>query len=163
MKPVIQGDIWNANLDITIVATNGVLMYGAQKLVMGAGSAKQAMQLYPDLPYLAYNEVAGGKYHRVNSNTTWLYGYFDIEVITGRKFIGFFQTKFDYNDKADLALIGYSVIQLNRAIENISDNITIGMVMPGVGLGGLKASVVLPVLETLNERVKVFQNKIFLP
>jgi hypothetical protein len=124
------------------------------ELVMGAGAAKQAAQLYPALPRLA------GLAMRSNLRGQDDYGFC---FIPGTRF-ALFQSKTDPFQPSTLELIGKSIKRMIYVVDNkkvskrhVFDIKSSGLVefghlhipLPGTGLGGLQADHVLELFEKL--------------
>jgi len=154
--------MFDDKLDLYIVTTNGFVAglkgKGRPHLVMGRGAALMATKLAPDLPYAAA-VVTQTVFDYVNSCRVYGFVEIDDNCIDGviRRF-GFFQVKYHWQDKADLALIGFSILSLNKWLRFHASNLrNVGMNYPGIGNGGLTKDQVAPLLESLDKRVVVYE------
>lgn len=112
--------IWQQPNQIILVTTNNTK--GTNGLVMGAGTAKQAMMRIPGLSRKWYH-LCGKDYH------IW------IEYLLG---IGCIQTKRFWADPSPLELVLKSIETLNREVRlPTNEHITYHTARPGCGLGGL--------------------------
>jgi len=165
------GDIWNSDASCFIVMTNGVVREriisthndargGTRhncyyELVMGKGTAKQAVDKYPELSRRA------GSYIHVNYKPHFIdvyeYGFFALPVEESESYIGLFQTKYHWRESSSMLLIEYSAKCLaSFASDNTS--MTFAMPVPGVGLGRLEVTPVLNILaKILPDNVYVYQ------
>jgi hypothetical protein len=143
---LVTGDLWSelGHAGLILVTTNAVVTRSG-RLVMGRGAAREARDRFPGLdadlgavilglpsPYGV--ALARGDYHPV----TWL---------------GAFQVKRHWKDRAQLDLIAFSVERL-AAITNRYARIA--MNFPGIGNGGLWSEVVLPLLQKLPNHVFIY-------
>ena len=123
---------------ILCITTNGYIKNNGEG-VMGAGVAKQAMELYPDLPRLL------GKSLRVRGNVVSL---LTSEIIS-------FPVKHTWNKDADPKLIEKSAIELKRRAE-LQPDIKFILPRPGCGNGNLKWESVKLLLESLQLPDNIF-------
>jgi hypothetical protein len=142
-----RGDMWSVydQADLFLVTTNGVVSKD-DKLVMGAGIAKQARDRFPGLDKALGKAVL----------TTGLpYGLLVSHRWPKAK-LGAFQTKDCWTEGASPALIDLSTHNL---LEWCKEHPTaqVHLNMPGVGLGGLPRELVLPILEPLPDTVTVWE------
>lgn len=140
----VHGDMWSY-LDrkgfIICITTNGFIKNDGTG-VMGAGCAKQAVDIYPDLPRLLGMSLK----HRQNV----------VSSLTSK--ILSFPVKHNWWEKADLKLIRKSAKELNkRALEK--PDLKFILPRPGCGNGGLKWEKVKPILEFLPDNVIVVTNE----
>jgi hypothetical protein len=143
---LITGDLWSeiGRANLILVTTNAVVTRSG-RLVMGRGAAREARDRFPgfdaDLgaailgspsPYGV--AVAQRDYHPV----TWL---------------GAFQVKHHWKDRAQPDLIAFSVERLATITNRYA---RIAMNFPGIGNGGLQPEVVLPLLQKLPNHVFIY-------
>jgi hypothetical protein len=136
---VIKGNIWDKHFQVKVIPTNGIVHNG--KAVMGAGLAKQAAKLYPNLPHIlgARLEKYGTRLYMVHLPISYW------EVMRCGS-LALFPTKHDWRDGSDLELIKNSCQQLMEStIENGWENILLPKV--GTGLGKLSWEEVEPILD----------------
>jgi|SRR6185437_3831006 len=112
------------------ICTNGFLKTNGYA-VMGAGTARQAAQRYPNLPEVLGKCIAARK---------------GPHVVAIRHDIVAFPTKRDWRDPADLALIRQSAQELLELAERMGWKL-IALPRPGCGLGQLRWGDVKPILE----------------
>lgn len=145
----IEGDIWNANLDVICVTTNGVVNAKGE-LIMGKGIAKQASDRLPDI-----RKVLGA--HVLHSgNVPKLYRNYPLLKETH---IISLPTKNHWKDRSDIDLIENSI----KSIVDIADTHPgfrrIGMTRPGCGNGGLNWELVKSFIKPyLDDRFLIFDN-----
>ncbi|MDW8358931.1 MAG: hypothetical protein RMK63_13615 [Thermus sp.] len=132
---------------LVLATTNGVVKQDGS-LVIGAGAAKALAERFPELPRILGKRVNPGK----------PYGLIVVELRGSR--VGAFQTKYHWQDPANLALIAYSTRML-RAYLMAHPDLRAHLPFPGVGLGGLREDQVLPILErelrSVGERVFLYR------
>lgn len=118
----IKGNLFDQNVDIVCVTTNGSVKQDG-RAVMGRGCAKQASELFPELPL-----ILGTKIQTFGNNFHYLKYYGD------RKYtVASFPVKHFWNDaKADLKLIEQSCKDL---AESTMEDITVAISRPGCGCG----------------------------
>lgn len=124
-----SGNIWNFyNLDYIAIPTNGTVTK-ANRLVMGAGVARQAKQIFPniDLEFGRRVKEYGNQVHYLHSP----------RVLS-------FPVKNNYWDKADSELIKLSC---NQAMIARPANARVYLPLVGCGNGGLRKEDVLPILD----------------
>lgn len=134
---VCRGDFLRGLEDpqgVVLATTNGVVKRDGS-LVMGAGAAKALAERFPELPRILGAQAA---------LTKRPYGVIVVELEGFR--VGAFQTKRDWRDPADPALITYSA-RLLKAYLMAHPDLRAHFPFPGVGLGGLREDQVLPILE----------------
>lgn len=131
--------MFNSGADIILVTTNSFVKNNGE-LVMGAGAAKEAKRLYPELPkQLGVTIPHLGKYHlRFLPNG-----------------LGAFQVKYDWQHPASIDLIAGSSYLL-RDFANMFVG-TIALNFPGIGNGKLDRDRVLPVIGILPDNVHVYE------
>jgi hypothetical protein len=144
-----RGDLFR-NLDkydLVFVTTNGTLNTKGE-LLMGAGIAAQAKNLYPSLPKSFGDKIKPILDLKPN-------GWYGICILPNSK-IAAFQTKVNpYND-SDPRLIRFSTeCLIDYASNNIDLNIALNY--PGIGLGQLDKSVVEPIIRLLPDNVTIWE------
>jgi hypothetical protein len=142
-----QGDMWSVfeQADLFLVTTNHVVTRD-DKLVMGAGIARQALDRFPDLDKaLGKAVLAAGTPYGLLVSPRW-----------PEAKLGAFQTKGEWKAGASPALINFSTHMLLEWCEE-HPTAQVHLNMPGVGLGGLPLEVVLPILEPLLDTVNVWE------
>lgn len=93
-------------------------------LVMGAGAALQATELFPDLR----------KYFALVIRGRSFYGYLLPEV---HSYIGAFQTKNHFSEPSRPFLVRKSAETFVKYLRSLPEEITVHMNFPGIGRGGL--------------------------
>jgi hypothetical protein len=144
-----QGDMWSAydQADLFLVTTNHVVTRD-DKLVMGAGIARQALDRFPDLDKALGKAVLGaGTPYGLLVSPRW-----------PEAKLGAFQTKTNWKEGSSPALITFSTGKLLEWCK-AHPTAQVHLNMPGVGLGGLPREVVLPILEPLPDTVTVWEFK----
>jgi hypothetical protein len=143
------GNMWDSKNDVILVTTNSVLNC-QQELVMGAGSAFQARQKYPQIARLL-----GAEIKRRNTDQRCTYGTIIFEEFP----VGAFQTKGHYRYGSTLQYIEISTSSLCEwCRENPLK--TVSLPFPGVGLGGLTLESVYPIIDRLPDNVTIWVNEI---
>lgn len=141
-----KGNMWLHSCNTFLFTANNVVNQG--KLVMGAGAAKQAKELYPTAPALLGAKIL------TRRNPQGFYGLAFCQQHNCR--LGAFQTKYHWNGDSSLELIEASIRQLEiHAVSMPSQNFFLNF--PGIGLGGLKREEVLPLLTTLPDNVTIWE------
>lgn len=151
---LIKGNLWDGPEEIKCITTCGNIDKGGQ-LVMGAGIALQAKEKYPGLPTYAARRI----YNHINKNVA-LYGFVICQTdenYSPQNYIGLFQSKLNWWDNSGLALIGHSVIEMNKELQLWDDIKSFSLNFPGIGYGGLNRNEVLPILKDLDDRVTVYE------
>ncbi len=126
------GNLWEANASHRAITTNGVVKADG-RLVMGAGIAKQALDLYPGI------DMVLGRYVKTYGNRC---------IILHADHIISFPTKNHWRDKSDISLIITSCKQIAEIADKFKIS-SIAIVKPGCQNGGLLWSDVRPVIEPL--------------
>jgi len=135
------GEMFNAP-GLKIVTTNSFLTKD-KRLVMGRGAAWALLTLVPDIDRI---------FGRMILDTCGHLGTYGL-LMNGK--YGAAQVKHHFRNKADLALIAFSMAFLadeaktNRYIYNIN--------YPGIGNGGLDKDSVRPILDILPDNVYVWE------
>ena len=146
-------DIWESDVDVVCVLTNGTVLSGRN--IMGGGIAAQAVAV-ARADSIDLEEEYGFSIrmfgHTVRS--LGLFGDHNIELLA-------FPTKQAISDSADLTTIRRSLKQL-FVFSDIYPEKLIGLPRPGAGLGGLSWSQeVKPLLESMwhpkyDDRIHIF-------
>jgi len=151
---LIKGDLWQevATADLILFTANSSLdRYG--RLVMGAGSAMEAQQRWPDLPARIGADLR--EWGMVNDEyLLWL----PDSMNDPKPYVGAFQTKRQWFRKSNLHLIA-------RSCDALAEELTgsrswakrVAMPFPGIGFGGLQREKVLPLLSCLPDSVFVYE------
>lgn len=100
------GNIWDIEADVKCITTNGVVKKNGEA-VMGAGVAKQAKLLYPELP-----KVLGDILNVVGNHVAPIYRTPEYWLFT-------FPVKNDWKEKAKYTLINRSAKELRIMIDDI--------------------------------------------
>ncbi len=151
---MIKGNVWDAyNQDrhsMILCPCNGYLA-GGKRLVMGAGFAKEVRDRFRGIDVeLAWAIKAAGE--RINDKQPiWRYGF--CNYTSG---IGALQSKEHWRDVSTVEIIRYSVSVLQKRLDT-DPRLIIHTPIPGIGLGGLHIDQVMPLLETLPDRVTVYR------
>lgn len=122
----VRGDLWKqGQADALVITTNSTLKRNGE-IVMGAGCAKEAAEMFPELPRLL------GKRWEFNAHSLGVWPDFH----HGSAVIVTFPTKNQWWDKSDLSLIAQNALDLEHeaTVRKWSK-----VVMPrlGCGYGGL--------------------------
>ena len=133
MKEVF-GNIWDYPADYVVITTNGdVRRDGAA--VMGRGVALQAKSNFPGMEYLLGKALQ-------------LFGSHVRYLESGRGVIVMFPVKHHWREKADLALIAQSAVELT-VLAMLHPDKTFVLPRPGCGNGGLTWKQVKPIIESV--------------
>ena len=147
---LITGDIWETQdkLDILVVPTNVITKYPDERLVMGAGFARQVKEKYPGIDYFL------GK--KIFRQRRLVYGIVSSDHFSPVR-IWAFQTKIEYKDDARLDLIGYSTIELIRRLQKMNEVRRVDMAFPGIGRGNLDPEIVMHTIKNLPDVVNIWR------
>lgn len=140
---LINGNIWQYELDYICVTTNSIIKPNG-RLVMGAGFAKDAASKVKNLDYHFGKEII-----KKGANSQ-IYG-----LVAVGKYIAF-QTKIHFKDKSPLPVVEKSCTMLKRLAEKYPDK-TFGLVFPAINNGGRSKEEIMPLLEILPDNVFVFE------
>lgn len=140
-----EGDVFESGCDYIGITTNSILKKNGE-LVMGAGVALRAKELYPELP-----KVFGCKILSIGKVGDF-YGVLKHGVYFA------FQTKRHYKDKSDIRDVYESINMLNGISTQYQDK-TFALPFPAINNGGLSRDKVLPYLEKLPNNVFVYELK----
>ena len=130
-------------LDYVGITTNSTLNNKGH-LVMGAGNAKQAKEVCPELPKIFGEQIRKG------CGNLGLYG-----LLRHNQYFAL-QTKLDWRDKSPIKVVSLSIYKLNLAANKHPDKI-FGVPFPAINHGGLKEKDVLPMLLSLPDNVIIFK------
>jgi hypothetical protein len=148
--PVIQDDLWkNPGNPGMIVVTSHASLQEDGRLFMSYGVSKEAVRRIPEIEFQAGRLVA-------DRSVDGLYGFLPIRLPRPQeKIIGFglFQTRVQWDEKADLEIIQHSMECL-RQYSQVNHSLKIRMNFPGIQ-GGLTVEEVSPVLIPLPPTVTV--------
>ena len=129
-------------LDYVGITTNSILNKKGE-LVMGAGIAKTAKELFPQLPVLFGSQI------KAKGVECKYYG-----LLLQGKFLAF-QTKRHWKDKSSIDDVIRSINMLKHGAEKYPNKL-FGIPFPAINNGGLSISSVLPYLEILPDNVIVY-------
>lgn len=145
--PVYEfGNMWDVyeQSGLFCITTNSTLRDNGD-LVMGAGIAGQAAGRFEGL------ESQAGELVEHYSGHFGTYGLLTL----GAPPIGLFQTKADYREPSTLSLIAEAARDLSHFAEHVDSRIDLNF--PGIGLGGLDAEEVKPIVSMLPDNVHVWR------
>ena len=131
------------SLDYVCITTNSTLNK-AGELIMGAGIAKDAKTLYPDLPLLYGKQIKEKK----------VVGGFYGCLLAKEKFIAF-QTKLHWKESSPISVVEKSIFMLSRLATKYNDKV-FGLPFPAINNGGLSPNDVYPLLIKLPDNVIVY-------
>lgn len=140
---LVKGDVFKSNCDYIGITTNSIVKINGE-LVMGAGVAKMAKELYPNLPKLFGDKIL--KHGCVG-------GYYGI--LKEGKFFAF-QTKRHFKDNSNINDVIKSIEMLKNIAENTEEK-TFALPFPAINNGGLNREDVLPYLEFLPNNVYIYE------
>lgn len=140
-----KGNMWkDSNARLKLFTGNASINQRGE-LIMGRGAAEEAKQLYPGC---AIWFGAAVQNHKKAFPGVPYY------LLTHPGYpVGVLQVKFHHDDLADLDLIRESCEVLRRHAATHDSGIAVNF--PGIGAGGLKRHVVLPLLEPLENSPNV--------
>lgn len=151
--------VWDSRrADIVVVTANGTLTTtsnSVQHLSMQQGTAFEAARQHPWLPTAALNCILESMIGYREKEAIYGFVAMPLQGNGSVRMIGLFQSKLSWKEPANLALIGFSAIQMLTWLNNNRGVRRVAMNMPGQGLiGGLTQEQVLPILESiLDDRV----------
>lgn len=131
------------DLDYVGITTNSTLNSKGH-LVMGAGNAKQAKEICPELPSIFGNQI---------SNSCGNLGFYGL--LKHDKYFAL-QTKLHWRDKSPIKVVSLSIHKLNLAANKHPDKI-FGVPFPAINHGKLKEEDILPMLLLLPDNVIIFK------
>jgi len=146
----VKGNLFDQNVDVVCITTNGSVKADG-RAVMGRGCAKEAAELFPELPLLlgTWIQSVGNHLHYLK--------YYEDRGYT----VASFPVKHAWSEKADLKLIEQSCKDL---AESTVEGLKVALPRPGCGNGGRDwATEVKPILERyLDDRFIVvsFENEL---
>lgn len=143
-----HGDIWSEldNSCIILITTNSTINKRGE-LVMGAGSAKQAKDRFPNLPKIWGKSVRG--FRDLDYNII-------ITELENNIFIGALQTKRFWKDPSTKNLVAKSLQKLQEYAES-NPTIQFHCVMPGIGKGKLDINKILPFTDLCPNNITFWQ------
>ena len=127
-------NLWSIDADAITITTNGFVRNDG-KNVMGAGTAYQAVQRWPELPALVGDAI------RLEGNHVHSFQFDHILIIT-------FPVKHSWWERADIELIKRSADELVSFVDSTVFG-DIAVPRPGCGNGQLKWADVKPVIESI--------------
>ncbi len=157
---MLSPENWDA-ADLVLITANATVIYSSNKLVMGAGIAKQIKNAFPgiDKRMARWIDVEIYKFsHSWYRGQHWKV-YFPYHLLTpglSEEKIGLFQVKDKYWQPARLDLIKESTRQLNTWLLE-HPMATVHLNYPGIGFGKLSKVQVLPIIEALPDNVVVWE------
>jgi hypothetical protein len=135
----VVADLWSPIWDLRCITTNGYVKKNGCA-VMGRGVAAQAKKRYPWLP-----EVVGHIVQQKGNHVCLIIRLGDLVT---------FPVKYNWWEKADLALIERSAHELEELVDIIGAT-KVALPRPGCGNGKLEWEAVKPILEFLDNRFYV--------
>jgi len=118
------------------------------KLVMGRGAALQCRDTYPGVDKDLANKMSKNK---LSSNYFIIFTQLDKD-----QYLGVFQVKNNFADKAELEIIKRSTKILTQyAIKK--PHLNFHMNFPGIGYGGLPYESILPIMQELPDNVILYK------
>jgi len=147
-----EGDMWSVwgKTDLWLFTGNAHLDWNGA-LTMGAGIALEVTERWPRLP-----AILGAYLVQGNQCPYGVCVPVYVPGIDGTGKIGVFQSKDHWKGNSSLALIGYSVIALQKYIGSFKPK-RVDMNCPGIGLGRLPREQVLPIISELPDAVHVWE------
>lgn len=151
------GDMFNSanyeKFDVVFITTNATLNNKGE-LIMGAGIARQAMTLFPELPKLFGKKI---KYILDKKHNKW-YGiaFADVDNSISKHKVAAFQTKVSPYEISNIKLIRFSTECLVEFAMN-NPHLNIALNYPGIGLGQLDKSDVEPIVKMLPDNVTIWE------
>lgn len=152
MPTMMKGDMWTGwkTADLFLVTSNAQID-GNGRLVMGAGTAKQAADRWPQCPAAFGAELGKGKVNFVLPDYHLL-----VSRDWPRRKLGLLQTKRLFWESSDLDLVKASLDVLMRWMNHHPDKL-VSIPYPGVGLGRLSKKDVRPLLERFPTNLFVWE------
>ena len=150
-----RGDMWSVYEGADLFLFTGNSYINAKgELVMGRGLALEVKNRFVSVPAII------GSFLR--DSHLKIYGVcvpaYIPEINQGSMGkLGVFQVKRHFKDKAELAIIGASVVELKDRIQYESYYRNIHLNFPGTGYGRLKRKDVLPIISELPDCVRVWE------
>lgn len=141
-----KGDIWSVwNITDLLLFTANSTITKDNKLVMGAGIAKEVRDRFPGIDSRIGNLL--NELQLANKD-------FGLLLSPSGKKIGAFQTKIDWKQPSNLELIRKSTLMLLEVSSNYK---RIDLCYPGINHGKLNPSDVLPIIQQLPDNVYIWQ------
>jgi hypothetical protein len=146
---IIKGDLWDNKAAITFVTGNSFLTKDG-RLVMGRGAAKEALDKFPSIDsvfgqMIKYRQAHLGKYGILIDGVG--------KTMEASRYLGIFQVKYHFKDKADLSLIKYSAEELYKILVWFP---SVAINFPGIGFGQRTMEEVLPIISFLPDNVTFY-------
>lgn len=157
------GDIWSVfgKSDLWLFTGNSYITK-KDELVMGRGLAKEVKDRYAEVPKKLVERIQRPRLRdSFETKIAWsIYGVtfipFEFPPDSDEGFyLGVFQVKRHFKDKAELSLIGHSVLALQNAIRQYEFN-RVDLNRPGVGWGALNWEHVYPIVAELPDCVHIW-------
>lgn len=140
----VFGDLWNYQADARCITTNGYIKINGEA-VMGRGCAKEAAQMWPDLP-----KTLGFYLRRYGVQTMW--------ITPPDLFV--FPVKHHWKELANFTLIRKSAIELKAIVDNNPYLQTVVLPRPGCGNGGRNwDEVKLVIQDVLDDRFHIIDKE----
>lgn len=130
-------------LDYVGITTNSTLNNKGH-LVMGAGNAKQAKEVCPELPAIFGEQVSKG------CGNLGFYG-----LLRHNQYFAL-QTKLHWRDKSPIEVVKHSINKLRLASLKHPDKV-FGVPFPAINHGKLSEEDILPLLKELPDNVIIFK------
>lgn len=143
---IIYEDLWELSEGgVIAITTNGTVKKNGEA-VMGAGCAKKCAERFPWFP--------GALGHWIKYSGNYVCPHISPWIVT-------FPVKHEWRDKASMALIKESCLELNALMTTVYDNDVVYLPKPGCGNGGLSwEKEVGPLLDNiLHPRIKIVDYK----
>ncbi len=158
MPTYVKGNLWDEIDHATLILFTGNSTLNTHgQLIMGKGSAGEAKRLFPALP------TVFGEMLQEEGAVGGLYGIFTYKIAYKDKdpqTIGVFQTKRHWSQDSDPLVIAHSTGYLCAYLDFWNMRFeSVAMPFPGIGYGNLQRDQILPLLEPLPERVRIYEPK----
>lgn len=158
MPQFVRGNLWDeiGVADVVLVTTNSVVMHYNRpnspncELVMGAGSAREARERYPNLPH------ALGRLIALKGEHLGVYGVIIPPPVGVDPLVGAFQTKVHWKKPSELSVIEYSTFMLFGVAKKYR---RVALPFPGINHGKLTRDEVLPLLSDLPDNVIIYERQ----
>ncbi len=146
------GNMWEVfdESDLWLFTGNSYINQKGE-LVMGQGLASDVKLHCPEIA-----KGLGGYIKTLSGGHLGVYG---LVLWSKHSYMGAFQVKQHYQDKAQLALIGFSCIKLMEYLKHNTGIRRVNLNFPGIGYGRLDRSQVLPIISELPDIVHIWENQ----
>ena len=147
-----SGDMWDiyGEADLFLVTSNSFVKKD-ERLVMGAGIAKEALDRFPNI------DLRLGQAIQFEDKHLGVYGLLvSFNWESGQK-LGLFQVKRSHKNDADLSIIETSTNALIDWCKHYPDA-KVHLNFPGIGYGRLNPDDVIPIIVWLPDSVTVWRN-----